>query len=110
MLRGVRAGASTHTMPAAELVRYCAHCDLDRQGAIESAESDAERADAERENPRRVAKKTDIDGTPLCKRCFEYRRADRQVDYFEQQLETLPPVLTQADAAFEAIAKRLKNG
>ncbi len=85
-------------MPATDFIRYCAHCGLGREAMIEGAESEAERDTAKREHPRVLATKTDIDGTPLCARCLEYRREDRKVDLYERQ----------ADAAIE-LAERSKS-
>lgn len=88
-------------MPATDFIRYCADCDLGREAMIEGAESEAERDTAKREHPRVLATKSDIDGTPLCARCLEYRREDRRVDLYERQLAEAPEAIAAADAAFE---------
>jgi hypothetical protein len=85
-------------MPATDLTPYCAHCDDARKAALADATTEQERAQALRENPRKIATKTDIDGTKLCRSCFDYRREDRRVDYLEREA---PIAVAEADAAFE---------
>jgi hypothetical protein len=74
-------------MPAADLVRYCAHCDSARAYAVECAEDASGRAAALAESPRKLATKTDIDGTHLCARCQEYAEGERRLDF---QLKSKP--------------------
>jgi len=79
-------------MPAADFVKYCASCDLEHSLA-KGADFSVRVA-----TPRRLATKTDVDGTPLCAQCLEYRREDRRIDLYERH----------ADAAFEAAERRKK--
>lgn len=87
-------------MPATDLTPYCADCDLSRQAALEGAETEAERAVALRDHPRRMAPKKDIDGTPLCVKCLEHRREGRRIDLLERQqalVAALPATLAELD-------------
>ena len=73
-------------MPAADLVPYCAACDQGRALLAEAAENAEARSAVLREHPRRVATKTDVDGTPLCARCLQYAAQHRTAGfYFDQQ-------------------------
>jgi hypothetical protein len=73
-------------MPAADLVPYCAACDQGRALLAAAAEDDAARAAVLREHPRRLATKTDVEGTPLCARCLQYASQHRKAGfYFDQQ-------------------------
>ena len=73
-------------MPAAELVRYCATCDLGRATLADAAETDEARAAILREHPRRLATKTDVSGTSMCARCLQYASENRKAGfYFDQQ-------------------------
>jgi hypothetical protein len=72
-------------MPAVELIQYCTACDEARALLAAAADEDA-RASVLREHPRRLATKTDVEGTPLCGRCLEYATQHRKAGfYFEQQ-------------------------
>ena len=75
-------------MPAADLVRYCAACDLGRAKLAEAAENDEARAAILREHPRRLATKTDVAGTPMCARCLEYAAQTRKAGFYFEQLDT----------------------
>jgi hypothetical protein len=73
-------------MPAADLVQYCITCDEGRTLLAAGAEDDDARAAILREHPRRLATKTDVDGSPLCARCLENAAKHRAAGfYFEQQ-------------------------
>jgi hypothetical protein len=73
-------------MPAADLVPYCASCDHARSLLAASADSEEARAAVLSEHPRRLATKTDVDGTPMCARCLEYAAQHRKAGfYFDQQ-------------------------
>ena len=85
-LRRLNGGGIHWAMPAADLVRYCAACDLGRSVLAQAAENDDARAAVLREHPRRLATKTDVDGTPMCARCLEYASQNRKAGfYFDQQ-------------------------
>ena len=76
----------------ADPVPYCADCDSMRLALADGAETEAERERVLRDNPRVFARKRDLDGTPLCEKCLEYRRADRLVDGLEaRQRDTAKP-------------------
>ena len=67
-------------MPAIEFTRYCADCENVR--LLLQSEADVEkRAAALLANPRRVARKTDINGRPLCVQCFDRTQWGRKSDY-----------------------------
>ena len=67
-------------MPAIEFTRYCVDCDNVR--LLLQSEADVEkRATALLDKPRHVAKKTDINGRPLCLECFERTQWGRKSDY-----------------------------
>lgn len=73
-------------MPAADLVPYCAACDLGRAALAQNAENEEARAAILREHPRRLATKTDVAGTPMCARCLDYAAQNRKAGfYFDQQ-------------------------
>ncbi len=68
---------------------YCADGDLMREAIADGADSEAERDELLNAHPRIVASTDDIDGTPLCRRCLDYRRVDRYVDYLERKFEPI---------------------
>jgi len=73
-------------MPADDLVTYCASCDQGREVLAAAAENDEARVAVLREHPRRLATKTDVEGTPLCARCLQYSSQHRKAGfYFDQQ-------------------------
>lgn len=81
-------------MPATDFVRYCAHCDLSREAIAHGATTETERAGLLTGHPRRLATKTDADGTPLCAACLEYVREHRRLDFFDR---TVPGNVAAAD-------------
>jgi hypothetical protein len=68
---------------------YCADCDLTREANADGADSEAERVELLNVRPRVVAETDDIDGTPLCRRCLDYRRTDRHLDYLERKFDPI---------------------
>jgi hypothetical protein len=69
-------------MPAVDLIRYCAACDQGRAKLAEAAETADARLAVLREHPRRLATKTDLDGTPVCARCLESLAEQRKASYY----------------------------
>jgi hypothetical protein len=70
------------SMPVVDLVHYCAACDEGRAKLAEEADSDDARLAVLREHPRRLATKTDIDGTPVCARCLDGLKDRRKASYY----------------------------
>ena len=69
-------------MPAVDLIRYCAACDEGRAKLADEAETSEARLAVLREHPRRLATKTDLDGTPVCARCLEGLSQHRKATYY----------------------------
>jgi hypothetical protein len=75
-------GVLPEIMPVVDLVHYCAACDEGRAKLAEAADSNEARMAVLREHPRRLATKTDIDGTPVCARCLEGLAQHRKANYY----------------------------